>query len=119
MLEGQYSLIVEGGGIRESRPLMFISKGFSFSALLNKAIFRPGDLLQFKIFATDSETKAVTPECSSVFTIEDPNKNIIVKNTNLDFKKGTYESYFKLPAKALSGVWSLSLKCDQEVFFLK
>lgn len=58
----------------------------------------------------------MTPECSSVITINDPNRNLIVNTTNVEFKKGAFESKLQLPAKALNGIWTLLLICEKEVY---
>ena len=83
--------------------------------LLNKAIFLPGDLIQFRAFAVDSETRAVTPKCSSVITISDANGNAIVSFKNIVFNNGKYENQLELSSKASLGIWKLQIQCDDEV----
>jgi len=80
----------------------------------------PGDLLQFRVFAVDSETKAINPTCSSTITISDPNGNSIQSFQDVTFKRGKYENSFQLSEKARLGFWKLSADCDLEVlkFFL-
>ncbi|KAL7028442.1 hypothetical protein ACKWTF_005836 [Chironomus riparius] len=108
---GKYSLIVESEGFTEMRTLTYIKKKYSFFVQFNKAIFLPGDLLQFRIFAVDSETKMATPKCSNVVTFTDTNRNNIMTFANVTFKKG---NSFQLSEKARLGEWILRFQCDQE-----
>lgn len=95
--------------------MTFITKEYSFLLQLSKAIFLPGDLIQFRAFAVDSETRAVVPKCSSVITISDSNGNAIVTFKNVAFDFGKYENQLELSSKAGLGIWKLQLQCDDEV----
>ena len=112
---GKYTLVVESDNFSEKRTLTYIKKKYSFFVQFNKAIFLPGDLLQFRVFAVDSETKAATPTCSNIISITDPNRNSIMSFPNVTFKRGKYENSFQLSEKASLGVWYLRVQCDQEV----
>jgi uncharacterized protein YfaS (alpha-2-macroglobulin family) len=113
---GMYSLVVETeDGFEEKRTLSYLKKKFSFFVQFNKAMFSPGDLLQFRLFAIDSETKAITPPCASTITISDPNGNSIQSFQDITFKRGKYENSFQLSEKTGLGVWKVSAQCDQEV----
>ncbi|KAL7028449.1 hypothetical protein ACKWTF_005840 [Chironomus riparius] len=115
--KGAYILFVEGKGFAEKRSLTYITKEYSFLLQLSKAIFLPGDLLQFRAFAVDSETRAVAPKCSSVVTISDANGNAIVSFKNIAFDNGKYENQLELSSKAGLGIWKLKIQCDDEVVF--
>lgn len=84
---------------------------------MNKAIFMPGNLLQFRVFAVDSDTKAVTPTCANVISILDARRNAIMSFQNVTFKRGKYENSFKLSEKAGLGVWTFRFTCENEVSF--
>ncbi|KAL7028444.1 hypothetical protein ACKWTF_005838 [Chironomus riparius] len=92
-----------------------MNKKLSFFIQFNKAIFTPGDLLQFRVFAVDSETKAISPKCTSAITITDPNDNSIQSFEDVTFSRGKYENSFQLSEKAGLGIWKISARCDQEV----
>jgi len=112
---GNYALYVETDNFAEKRTLTYITKKYSFLIQLSKAIFLPGDLLQFRVYAVDSETKAVVPTSSSIVTISDGNGNEITSFKNATFNRGKYENSFQLSDKAGLGVWNLQFQCDNEV----
>jgi len=95
--------------------LTYITKKYSFLLQLSKAIFLPGDLIQFRVYAVDSETKAVVPTCSSIVSITDGNDNEITTFKNVTFSRGKYENSFQLSDKAGLGVWNLQFQCDNQV----
>ncbi|XP_070502464.1 CD109 antigen-like [Chironomus tepperi] len=113
--KGTYNLFVDSKNFAERRSLTYISKEYSFLLQLNKAIFLPGDLLQFRTFAIDSETRAVAPKCSSVVSIADSNGNAIVTFKNVVFDQGKYENQLELSSKAGLGIWKLQIQCDDEI----
>lgn len=82
---------------------------------MNKSIFFPGDLVQYKVFATDSDTKAVTPKCDCNVALTDPNGNTISNYENVSFKKGSYKNELQLSSKASMGIWEINVKCDNDV----
>jgi len=104
-------------GFAEKRTLTYMSMKYSFFIQMNKAIFMPGDLLQFRIFAVDSDTKAVTPTCDNVISILDEKRNTIISFQNVTFKRGKYENSFKLSEKASLGEWAFLFTCEDEVSF--
>ena len=82
---------------------------------MNKAIFMPGDLLQFRVFSIDSETKPINPTSATTITISDSNGNAIHSFQDVTFKRGKYENSFQLSEKARLGIWEVSANCGQEV----
>jgi len=113
--KGTYILYVDGKNFAEKRTLTYITKEYSFLLQLNKAIFLPNDLIQFRVFAVDSETRAVSPKCSSIVSINNPNSNVIVTFKNVTFNNGKYENQLQLSEKASLGTWKLQIQCDEEV----
>lgn len=92
-----------------------MKKKFSFFVQFNKAIFMPGDLLQFRVFAIDSETKMATPTAANVISILDQRRNAIMSFQNVTFKRGKYENSFQLSEKASLGIWYFRFTCENEV----
>ncbi|CAG9802375.1 unnamed protein product [Chironomus riparius] len=112
---GNYALYVETENFAEKRSLTYITKQYSFLLQLSKAIFLPGDLLQFRVYAVDSETKAVTPKCSNIVSITDGNGNEITSFKNVSFNRGKYENSLQLSSKAGLGVWNVQFQCDEQI----
>ncbi|XP_070502088.1 thioester-containing protein 1 allele R1-like [Chironomus tepperi] len=112
---GNYALFVETENFAERRTLTYITKKYSFLLQLSKSIFLPGDLLQYRVYAVDSETKAVNPTCTSLVSITDGNGNEITNYQNISFNRGKYENSFQLSDKAGLGLWSLRFNCDDQM----
>lgn len=112
---GTYALYVETENFAERRSLTYITKQYSFLLQLSKAIFLPGDLVQFRVYAVDSETRAVDPKCTNIVSITDQNENEITTFRNVSFKRGKYENSFQLSNKAGLGGWTLHFQCDEQV----
>lgn len=71
MASGQYRLNAEGlSGIdfRNERPLSFVDKNASIFVQSDKAIYKPGDLVQFRILVLDQNLKPVpSQEAINIF----------------------------------------------------
>lgn len=95
--------------------MTFVGRRFSFIALLNKALFLPGDLVQYKIFAYDSETKAANPRVANEVEIIDPSGNKITSFQNVRFRKGSYKNELQLSNRASLGLWRIQARFGEEV----
>ena len=65
MESGQYRLNAEGlSGIdfRNERPLSFVDKNASIFVQSDKAIYKPGDLVRFRILVLDQNLKPVASQ---------------------------------------------------------
>ena len=108
-------MYVDSKNFAEKRTLTYAGKRSSFLIFMNKAIFLPGDLVQYKIMAINSETRAVSPICASVVSISDGNGNLITSAQNVTFSKGRYANDFQLSNKAGLGLWRIQIQCGDEV----
>lgn len=82
---------------------------------LNKAIFSPGQTVQGRLYAINSETNAVTPRENCLITIADPDGNSIYVDSRVSFSKGKYEFKLDLASRPPLGSWSVSATCGNEV----
>lgn len=82
---------------------------------LEKAIYSPGQTVQFRLFAIDSLTNAISPNDKCAVTIRDANGNLIEGYENLKFVKGKYENKLVLGDKAPQGIWGVEASCGTEV----
>jgi CD109 antigen len=117
--KGNYFLTVEGDGYTDKRALTYATKTSSIVVQLNKSIFSPGQIVQFRLFSYNSETNAVTPSDKCIVTINDSDGNDIETFQGFDFKKGKVEREFKLASRPPLGLWTLIAQCGSEVSILK
>lgn len=90
-------------------------KDASILIQLNKAIFSPGQLVQGRLFAFNSETNAVTPRDKCMITINDPDNTAIVSYSKISFTKGKHEFQFQLADRPPLGIWSITAQCGNDV----
>lgn len=95
--------------------MTYATKDSSLLFELNKAIFAPGQLVQGRLYAFNSETNAVSPRDECIITISDPDDTSIAGFTEIKFKKGKYEFEFQLPSTPPLGTWRINARCGNEV----
>lgn len=81
---------------------------------LNKPIFRTDDLIEFRVFAVDSQTNPYAIKDTSKIRILDPNNYEAKVWTNPSFSMGLFEGDLKLFG-AEPGVWKILAQVDGEV----
>ncbi|XP_044155176.1 LOW QUALITY PROTEIN: alpha-2-macroglobulin-like [Bufo gargarizans] len=72
----------------------------------DKAIYKPGQKVQFRIAALDETFRAVSEKLPMVY-VEDAQRNRIVQWLNVETKKGIAEESFPLPSEPLLGTYKL------------
>ena len=110
-----FNLEVKSGNYTSSKNIFFNKKQNSIFLQTNKAIFAPGDLLQYRIFSIDSESNALNPVGFTSVTLTDGRNNEIYKVENFTFTNGKYEGQFKLSSSPILGNWNFVVRCNQEV----
>jgi CD109 antigen len=93
--------------------LTYVTKQNSLFVQTNKAIFKPLDTIQFRIFSIDSESNAVNPKKPVVATLIDPRNNEIGKFDNITFTNGKFEAEWILASRPILGNWRLSVAFDE------
>jgi CD109 antigen len=117
-MSGSYKLTIScGKEYSETNSLNYISKEFSLFVQTNKAIYLPGDLIQFRVFAINSESRSVNPSGHNSVTIRDAKGNVISTFDNVTFAKGKYENQLQLASRPSLGLWKIQVQCDDIVSF--
>lgn len=113
--QNDYQITVSSGDYSDTKYLTYIAKENSFFIQTNKAIFLPGDRIQFRIFSIDSEANAFNPKGPTLITLTDARNNEIFKFDNVTFVNGKYEGDFKLSNNPILGTWTLQAQYNGEV----
>lgn len=96
------------------QDLIFKKRLSSVFIQTDKAIYKAGDFMQFRVFAVDSETRPENLIASTV-TILDPNDLKIKIFANNTFVKGKYENNLQLSDSPALGVWKIKVDVGGEV----
>jgi CD109 antigen len=107
-------LTVETKGYTDKRKLTYSCPQASFLIQTNKAIFRPDDLLQFRVFAIDSETRIENPT-GAIVTINDAKGNLIKSFANITFVNGKYQNELQIASRPVLGTWSMTVTLGDQV----
>ncbi len=89
------------------------TKVFSTFIQTDKAIYKPSDVLQYRILAIDFNTKPIQPKKVTV-KITDPGSNEIQKIENIKFEKGIYQSKLEISKAPPLGMWKISVDDGSE-----
>lgn len=102
-------------GYYQSSALGYLDKAYTATIQLEKPIYKPGDLVRFRIFAYNSRTVPYNFTSPQTVKIMDPSSNKMFDWKNAVFVGGIYENEFLLPSKVVLGIWTLSFETKQEV----
>jgi uncharacterized protein YfaS (alpha-2-macroglobulin family) len=94
--------------------LFFRKKYFSIFTQTDKALYKAGDLINFRLFAINSETLPANP-LGAVITVFDPSNLKIKTFTNVTFVKGKHENLLQLSQSPPLGNWKIRVEVEGEV----
>jgi uncharacterized protein YfaS (alpha-2-macroglobulin family) len=117
LTKGTYFLTVSGEGYTDRRALTFATKTSALLLQVNKSFFSPEQTVQFRLYAYNSETNAVTPSGNCTITVSDPRGSVIATYNQITFVKGKYQNEFELASNPPFGYWYLNAQCGNDVSF--
>ncbi|XP_055295249.1 thioester-containing protein 1 allele R1-like isoform X3 [Sitodiplosis mosellana] len=118
MGSGQYRLNAEGlSGIdfRNERPLSFVGKNASIFVQSDKAIYKPGDLVRFRILVLDQNLKPVPSQEPINIFITDGANNRIKGYANLRTSRGVVSEELQLSSYPVLGDWHIAVEAMGEL----
>lgn len=116
----KYKLVAEGlSGIifKHESPLKIESKNVSIFIQTDKAIYKPGETVKFRVLVLDSSLKPVelTKNALLQVHITDPEKNRIKHWKNINPIKGVFSSEIQLSELPILGDWVITTEVGDEV----
>lgn len=66
---------------------------------IEKAIYAPGQLVQYRVYSIDQNTNAVEPRAKCNVEIRDAYGNLVSSVSNIKFVKGKYQDKLQLGDK--------------------
>ncbi|XP_021702203.1 CD109 antigen isoform X11 [Aedes aegypti] len=111
--EGDYSLTAEGlsGFIfKNESSLTFQSKSFSVFVQTDKAVYKPGDTVRFRVLVLDPNTKPLQKIDTVKVHITDGKNNRIKQWNDAKLVKGVFESELALSSAPVLGNWKINVE---------
>lgn len=96
-----------------SVALHLATKKFSVFVQTDKAIYKPNDVVQFRVLLLNSETCPFETKKVEIF-ITDGAKNRVKQFDNVVFKNGVFQGELLLSDEPVLGDWSLNVKVDEK-----
>ncbi|XP_058980585.1 CD109 antigen [Musca domestica] len=117
LADGTYELIVEGTQglvFRESSKLIFRNCLHQIYIQTDKATYKPGDLVLYRLLALDRNLKPANFSDPVDLVIRDGASNQIKQVKDLKFNKGVYRGEFQLSDQPVLGKWSIDVNAGRD-----
>ncbi|XP_016962296.1 CD109 antigen [Drosophila biarmipes] len=117
LTSGDYHLQVEGtGGIvfKNSTKLAFAEDKNWVYIQSDKATYKPGDLVQFRVLFVDKHTRPAVIDKPITIEVHDGEKNLIKRWKEVKPSSGTYSGELQLSDRPVLGNWTLAVTVQDE-----
>lgn len=101
-------------GFKDSESLTVNSKKYSIICQTDKSVYKPEDLVQFRILAIDGETKPLDNLSNVEIFITDGAGNRVKQFDGVKFNKGVYQNELQLSDMPVMGNWKIHVKVDND-----
>lgn len=102
---------VGGRNFTHKLNLHLTTKKYSVFVQTDKAIYKPGDKVQFRVLVLDSETRPYIPKKIEIF-ITDGAQNRIKEFNKASFIKGISQNELQLSDEPILGIWTIHVKVN-------
>lgn len=119
MKTDRYNLTAEGlTGIRftNETQLHFDAKQFTVTVQSDKAIYKPQDIVHYRVLVMDANLKPVIQYGRLHITIKDGGNNVIQKYQDVRLTSGVYANDLQLSDYPKFGEWSVEVEVMDEVY---
>lgn len=109
-----FSAINDGGEVIVDYEvdLEIPKKTVSIFIQTDKPVYKPGDVLRFRVVVVDIETKPVTNIKTIEVLIKDTNGDSVRQWTFAKLNKGIFESSYQMAAVPVLGTWTITVTVD-------
>uniref|UniRef100_A0A182W9H3 TEP1-F n=1 Tax=Anopheles minimus TaxID=112268 RepID=A0A182W9H3_9DIPT len=119
LLDGLYTISIDGEDgleLSQEADLIFLTNSFAGLIQLNKPIFKPGDVVQFRAIVLDADLKPPADIDTVRVTVRDPKGNTIRKWTKATLSFGVFEAELQIATTPMIGEYGISVHVgEQEV----
>ncbi|XP_070508206.1 CD109 antigen-like [Chironomus tepperi] len=108
---GNYFIKVKNQTFEQITRLHLNTKKFSVYIQTDKAIYKPGEKVQFRVLVLNADTKPFPTTSVDIF-ITDGSNNRIKQYENIFFRRGVYRQSLQLSDEPVLGNWMIHVKVD-------
>ncbi|XP_073826161.1 CD109 antigen-like [Musca autumnalis] len=112
---GTYELLAEGTKgliFKESYKLLYKNEEPKLYVQTDKATYKPGDLVQYRIMALDRNLRPAKLHKPLNLVLSDDASNQIKQIKNLQFNKGVHRGQFQLSEQPVLGEWHFKITTE-------
>lgn len=102
--------------VYDTWPLQFLPQVFHILIQTDKQLYRAEDLIRFRMFAFDADTKPVNLRGSSLVSIINPLGFVVSGFANVTFTNGKFGQEFQLANIVSTGLWTIRINVGDHVF---
>uniref|UniRef100_A0A182M8F0 TEP1-F n=1 Tax=Anopheles culicifacies TaxID=139723 RepID=A0A182M8F0_9DIPT len=115
--DGNYTITIDGLGdfsFKDEAHLEYLKSSLSALIQLSKPVFKPGDMVQFRVIVLDSELKPPVGVEAIDVTIYDAEGKELQKWPSARIRTGVFESELQLSPPLMQGIWKISALLNGE-----
>ncbi|XP_037921191.1 CD109 antigen-like isoform X10 [Hermetia illucens] len=115
--DNEYKIKVEGSGgaeFKEESVLRVAKKYNSVLIQTDKALYKPGDLVRYRVLVLDSATRPAKITSPIDIQITDGKQNIIKQLKNIQLTTGVFSDEIQLSELPVLGKWKINVDIDGE-----
>uniref|UniRef100_A0A8W7P898 TEP1-F n=2 Tax=Anopheles coluzzii TaxID=1518534 RepID=A0A8W7P898_ANOCL len=109
---GSYKLTIDGqNGFKLHREADLLLAASTTTALvqLSKPIYKPGDVLQFRVIVLGGDLKPPAPSVTATVIVHDPQRNVIRRWTAVSLQLGVFEEQLQIGTVPLLGRYTITV----------
>ncbi|XP_049293334.1 CD109 antigen-like [Anopheles funestus] len=110
---GSYKISIDGENgfkLHKEASLTLLSRSVTGLIQLNKPIFKPGDVVQFRAIVLDADLKPPAGVNTAHITVHDPNGNVIRKWASGKLHVGVFEAELQVATVPLFGDYQITVQ---------
>lgn len=123
LTEGNYKLMIDSVdssfNFNDQVDLVYHNKTESIFVQLDKPLYKPGDMIRFRIIVVDIDLKPVTNTEIVNVTLFDGHNSVLMAWPNSKLNNGIYESSFQLASSPVLGTWNLKTNAGNSEILTK
>ncbi|XP_073826179.1 CD109 antigen-like [Musca autumnalis] len=116
---GHYELLAEGTKgliFKETYKLLYKNEEPKLYIQTDKATYKPGDLVQYRIMALDRNLRPANLHTTLNLVLSDDASNEIKQIKNLQFNKGVHRGQFQLSEQPVLGEWNFNITTEGQEY---